>query len=420
MIMLIDINNCYCSFERVFNPALIGKKVVVLSNNDGAVISRSQEAKDLGIKMGDPLFKIADVVKKHDVRVYSSNYVLYADMSSRVMQLISSIVPEIEEYSIDECFVDMSSYSTTLTEQLAVKIKSTLRAWLGIPVSIGIGKTKSLAKVANKLAKKESYGIKFLDTEANVVRALQDLRAEDLWGIGSRYTQKLAQLNVRTALEFRNLPEAWVRKNMTVETLRLKLELSGIKCRAAEMAGPAKRKAIGSAKSFGQPVTELPSLIEAATSYLSACALKAREQNSLVSIVSVFIQTNPFNATDPQYCNQVTTTLPVPTNVTPSLLKEVLRALTKIYKPGYRYKRVGILLSGLIDDTGVQENLFSPAPSVKTVKVQKVIDSLNSRFVRDKVRFACQGFDHRWTMKQQNLSKCFTTRASDLITAYCR
>jgi DNA polymerase V len=417
MVALIDCNNFYSSCEKLFNPQLKNKPVVVLSNNDGCVVARSNEAKALGIAMGVPIFEIKELVDKHNVTVFSSNYTLYGDLSSRVMNIIASNVPEIETYSIDEAWLDLRSYPVNTLPTLAWKIKNQIRQWVGIPVSVGIAPTKVLAKVASKLAKK-STGVCTLISEGDIKKALGNFPVEDLWGIGYRYTQKLNSVGIQTALQLRTMPAAWAKKHMNVNGLRIRNELNSIPCIPVEQFRK-NRKSVGSAKSFGRPVESLSELKEALTEYLSSCALKVRNQQSAVSQLSVFLQTNYFNKADRQYSNYRVVTLPRPTHLTPELLRYSLHALEKIYRPGYKYKRVGVLLTGLVPRGEIQADLFEVKDISKLSAIQVCMDKLNSRYSRDQVRFACQGFEKRWQMKQERLSANYTTQLDDILTVNC-
>ena len=415
MIMLIDCNNYYVSAERLFNPSARNKPVVVVSNNDGAVVSRSNEAKSLGIKMGTPLFEIKDIITKHNVEVFSSNYALYGDLSQRVMSIIAGIVPEIEIYSIDEAFCNLSGYRIDILEELGTRIRRTINQWVGIPVSVGIAPTKVLAKVASKLAKKNGAGVCLLIDEDVITSALENFAVEDLWGIGYRYTQKLHGIGIHSAQDFRNLPATFVKKQFSVTGLRIVNELNSISCIPVEQFSK-DRKAIGSAKGFGTPVSSLSELQEALTTYTSTCALKMRKQKSAASILSVFIQTNYFNKQDKQYSAYRTLTLPVASDLTPVLIKYGAHLLKSIYREGFNYKRVGILLTGLVPASTIQSDLFEVKDLTKLSNVQRTIDSLNSRYSRDQVRFACQGFTKRWKMKQERLSSRFTTAIDEILT----
>lgn len=410
--MLIDINNCYVSFERVFNPRLNGLPVIVASNNDGCVVARSNEAKALGIKMGVPIFQIQEIIRKHKVQVYSSNYELYADMSARVMQVISSIVPEVEQYSIDEAFVDLKTYPDEMVPGLARRLKETLAQWIGVPVSIGVASTKTLAKVANRLAKK-GPGIKILsDLEALAI--LEEYPVEDLWGIGHRIAGRLNTIGITYAGQLLQMPHAWIRKAFNVNILRLVTELKGSPCISLELEA-AKRKGIGSAKSFGKPLSVLSQIQEAASNYVAACASKLRTQKERATILNVFIQTNYFSASSPQYSNSIQVCLPVASNLDAVLIREVNAALRKIFRPGYAYKRVGVLLTGFVPESQVNLNLFCTPETAAATSAQTVMDKLNERMGRGTVRSAAQGFKKEWKMIQRKVSPRYTTQLSELI-----
>ena len=414
MVILVDANNFFASCERVFHPNLRGQPVVIVSNNDACVISRSNEAKALGIKMGVPLFEIKDLVLREKVFVYSSNYTLYGDLSDRMMKVISSIIPEIETYSIDEAFLDMRGYQTSSLLEIGFRIKRTIYQWIGIPVSVGIAPTKVLAKVASKVAKKNT-GVCQLTDCGVIEQTLKSFPVEDLWGIGGRYTKKLNRHGVFNAYDLSIQPRGWVAKNFTVNGLRIVNELNSVPCIPVEQFS-SKRKAIGSARGFGQTISDIGELQEALSTYTSTCAAKMRSQHSAASILTVFVQTNYFSKSDKQYGNCKTIVLPSPTSLTPVLLKYANYALKAIYRPGFNYKRVGILLSGFVPDNTIQQDMFLGNRNLsKLAKLQKVVDRINAKYDRNQLGFACQGFAKRWQMKQERLSKKFTTSIKDIL-----
>ena len=415
MIAIVDVNNFFASCEMVFEPKLRGKPCVVLSNNDGAIVARSPGAKALGIKMAVPIFEVRDIIERERVAVFSSNYVLYGSMSERVFNIISSLAPSpLEIYSIDECFFSLDGCAPEQYERIATQIRNTVGQWTGLAVSVGVAPTKALAKAANKIAKKAPKGVMVLDTYITIAKALMNFPVEDLWGIGHRYAEKLHALGIDTALKFRCLPENWVSKNMTVNGLRLYKELHGIPCFQLEYLAP-ERKAIGSAKSFGRPVESYDEMREALSQYVSTCAAKLRGQHSCASLLSVFVQTNYFNKRDKQYSNFRTMTLNPVSNLTPELIKSAFFLLKKIYRPGYKYKRVGILLSGFVPDDHHQTDLFETKDKTKLMAIQATMDLINKKHSRDQVRFACQGFEKRWKMKQERLSRRFTTQIDEIL-----
>lgn len=296
MFALVDCNNFYVSCERVFNPALIGKPVVVLSNNDGCFIARSDEAKALGLPMGGPAFKFRDILRKNRVRIFSANFPLYGDMSSRVMATIGDLAPEIEIYSIDEAFIDLGGFSRFGLERHAARIRSTVRKHTGIPVSIGIGSTKTLAKAANRMAKKNPgyEGVCMLCTKKEVLDALATLKVEDIWGIGRQWSRLLETRNIRTALDYSRTPASWIRKNLHIPGIRIQEELNGHSCLPLEQVRPPKQS-ICTSRSFGRTVISQDELQQAVATFAGKCARKLRQEGSVASMITVFICTSPFD-----------------------------------------------------------------------------------------------------------------------------
>jgi DNA polymerase V len=415
MVALIDCNNFYVSCERVFNPLLNNKPVVVLSNNDGCVIARSEEAKAIGIKMGEPAFMTQTIFKAHNVHVFSSNYVLYGDMSDRVYGVIRSIVCDVEVYSIDEAFVNLSSYPADQLEAIACLIKSTIYTWLGIPVSIGIAPTKVLAKVANRLAKKGG-GIMCFHNDEQTRGHLNTFLVEDVWGIGRQSAAKLSRIGITTALQLRNLSLQWLEKNLSVVGVRIGLELQGVSCIPIEMFQD-KKKGIGSAKQFSIPLTEYTDVREALTNYVSYCGTKLRRQGSAAGAMQIVIETDPFEKVSDQYAASKTVVLNEPTNLTPILIKYATYCLKQLHKPGYIYRRTGVMLTLLVPEGEIQKSFFDKSDPDKLRKVQRTIDHINAITGRDKIQFACQGMEKNWTTKRAKLSKRFTTAVSDFPVA---
>lgn len=336
MIALVDCNNFYASCERAFNPNWNNRPVVVLSNNDGCVIARSNEAKALGIKMGVPAYQIKNEIERYGIGVFSSNYTLYGDMSNRVMTMLSSYSPNIEVYSIDECFLDFSGFERYDLKEYGEEIVRTVSKGTGIPVSMGIAPTKTLAKVANKFAKKyKGYkGVCIIDTEEKRIEALKRTEIGDVWGIGHRYTKRLALYGVSTAYDFAQMPKAWVRQQMTVVGERTWKELNGEPCIDLELVTPDKKQ-ICTSRAFGEAISEIEGLEEAVSSYASICAGKLRKQRSCAQVLMVFIHTNNFREDLPQYFQNCVVKLPVPTNNTPEIVHYALIALRNIYRKGY-------------------------------------------------------------------------------------
>lgn len=416
MFALVDCNNFYVSCERVFNPSLNGRPVVVLSNNDGCVISRSNEAKQLGIKMGEPAFKIEAFLNQHQVAVFSSNYVLYGDMSRRVMATLGQFSPKMELYSIDEAFLDLTGFERNLNDY-AEMIRKTVYKNTGIPVSIGIGPTKVLAKTANHYAKKvpECRGIFALDSQAKITEYLHLFKVDEIWGIGRRYAADLLKYKVNTAWDLIQRPDAWVRKHLTVVGLRIKKELEGISCLPLELAPPPK-KAICTSRSFGNPQTELDSLKEAVATFAAKCAFKLRKEHSCAKTVIVFIETNRFAAGEPQAVKHYLCQLPVATNSSLELISYALTALEAIYQSGFRYKKAGVIVSEISRDNQVQRALFDTIDRSRHDQIMKAVDSINDKYGREIIRTAVQGLGGRWKLRREKLSPSYTTSWNDIIT----
>ncbi len=412
---LLDCNNFYASCERVFNPSLNGKPVVVLSNNDGCVIARSAEAKTLGIPMGEPAYKLKELIETNQVAVFSSNYVLYGDMSHRVMTVIQQFVPEIEIYSIDEAFLMFDGFENINLYELGGKIVQTTTRNTGIPVSLGIAPTKTLAKVASKFAKKyKNYkGVCIIDSDEKREKALKLFEINDVWGIGRQFTKKLQYYGVKTAWDFTQRSKSWVRRELGVVGERTWLELRGTPC--IEMDSSVTKKSICTSRSFGERLTELAPISEAVANFAASCAEKLRKQQSLASVLMVFIHTNPFASNQPQYSNQLLLQLPVPTNDTTEIIRFALAALKSIYKDGYRYKKAGVIITEIVPERPFQGDLFDVRNRDKYSKIMGVMDSLNESYGKQKVKIAAQGFDRKWKLKNEKLSPCYTTKLSDVL-----
>ena len=416
MFGLVDCNNFYASCERVFNPSLNGKPIVVLSNNDGCVIARSNEAKVLGIKMGVPAYQIKDLVKQHDVAVFSSNYVLYGDMSGRVMSMLAELAPEIEVYSIDEAFLNLAGIKDL--QSLGANIVRKVSRGTGIPVSLGIAPTKTLAKMANKFAKKyPAYNrLCIIDTEEKREKALKLFEIGDVWGIGRRQAAKLEKQGVKTAFDFTQLPGSWVRKNMTVVVERTWKELRGISCIDMESAPPAKKQ-ICTSRSFGKMVEDIDTMSEAIATHASACAKKLRQQKSYAMSLMVFIHTNNFREDLPQYWKNTIIKLPVPTSDTLEIVHYALEGLKSIFMPGYQYKKAGVIITEIV--TSAQLGLFDTVDREKREKLMQAIDKVNGEH-RHLVKLAVQGNGRDWKLKQEQLSKRYTTDINEVLTIKCK
>ncbi len=415
MFGLLDCNNFYASCERVFNPSLNGKPVVVLSNNDGCVIARSAEAKVLGIPMGEPAYKLKELIETNQVHVFSSNYVLYGDMSHRVMNTIALFAPEMEIYSIDEAFLLLKGFENIDFKVFGENVVNTVTRNTGIPVSLGIAPTKTLAKVANKFAKKyKAYkGVCVIDSDEKREKALKLTEIGDVWGIGRRYSKKLQYYSVNTAWDFTQRTKSWVRQTMGVVGERTWMELRGTPC--FEMESPKSKKSICTSRSFGEKLTELAPISEAVANFAASCAEKLRKQHSYGCVLTVFIHTNPHATNQPQYYNQTVMQLSVPTNDSTELINVALRGLSSIFKEGYRYKKAGVIVSEIVPERPLQGDLFDVRNREKYNKVMSVMDSLNDSYGKQKVKIASQGFDRKWKLKNEKLSPCYTTNLSDIL-----
>lgn len=414
MIALADCNNFYASCERVFQPWLQNVPIVVLSNNDGCVIARSNEAKKLGVPMGAPAFKYEKVFQKNNVYVFSANFALYGDLSKRVMSTISQEINRMEVYSIDEVFMDFSSVS--LLKEKAQEVKAKVKKWTGIPISIGVAPTKALAKVANYYAKKYTkQGVLVLNNPSHIARALKKLPVGELWGVGRKYAKFLAQRGIVTAYDLIKLDESWVRSNMTVVGLRLVQELKGTSCFDIEPVSP-KKKNICTSRSFGHKVRSYTELKEAVAAYATTCSQKLRGEGSCAAVVSVFLTTNPFNLSETQYRASRRVQLSIPTSDSLEIVKAAIEGLSGIYKKGLVYKKAGVIVSDIVPQDQVQLSLFDAVDRSKRKWLMSSVDTINTRMGKDKVRLAVQGFDRKWRLKQEHLSPCYTTRFSDLLT----
>ena len=415
MFGLIDCNNFYASCERVFNPLLNGRPVVVLSNNDGCVIARSSEAKALGIPMGEPAYKLKALIEANQVVVFSSNYVLYGDMSHRVMTTVAQFAPDMEIYSIDEAFLLFDGFENINLKEYGEKIVRTTTRNTGIPVSLGVAPTKTLAKLANKFAKKHKdyKGVCIIDTDEKREKALKLTAVGDVWGIGRQYAKKLEYYSIHTAWDFTQRSKSWVRHTMGVVGERTWLELKGTPC--IEMDKTTTKKSICTSRSFGERLTELAPISEAVSNFAASCAEKLRKQHSLASVIMVFIQTNP-NATNlPQHCKQVVLQLPVPTNDTTELINFALRGLNAIFAEGFQFKKAGVIVSEIVPERPLQGDLFDTRNRDKFSKIMTVMDSLNASYGKQKVKIAAQGFDRKWKLKNERLSPCYSTKLEDVL-----
>ena len=416
MVVLVDCNNFYVSCERLFNPAMNLCPVVVLSNNDGCVVSRSIEAKKIGIPMGIPVHKIKEDIKKYKIAVFSSNYTLYGDISQRIMNELKKISPKVEVYSIDEAFVDLSHISNDNLENVGAEIVALIKKNIGMPVSAGIAPTKTLAKVATEIAKKypQLNSTYCINSEERRIKALKWLPIEDVWGIGRRNAAKLKLRGVFKAFDFTKLDDLWVKKNMTVEGLRLKSELCGIS--AIELSSIEEvRKSISKSSSFAKLVTKYIDIEQAICTYIQIIAEKLRNQKSHTHILAVHISTNRNRIQDKQYSNTKFINLPTPTNSSIELVKFAKQALKLIFREGYNYKKAGVIATGLVTSENQQLSLFDTVDRGKHTKLMDYVDKINLKGGNSMVKLASSMGNNRFKMKQESLSKRFTTDWDNLI-----
>jgi DNA polymerase V len=409
MIALVDCNNFYPSCERLFNPRIVDKPVVVLSNNDGCVIARSYEAKDLGIKMGTPAHMIEEQLIKEKVAVFSSNYALYGELSRRVMLTLKEFVPEVEVYSIDEAFCKLDLVSTEKLHDLAVKVKSTVKQNIGIPVSVGIAPTKTLAKLANRYAKKvaKDTGVYVADTPAKIEEMLKWADVSDVWGIGSQNEKKFKAQGYHTAYDLLNANEDWIRDKTSVVGLRLLKELKGLPCYGL-LEGPPAKKMVSCTRSFGQALTNLQDLKAATATYAGKVGQKLRREGLACSVLYVFVMTNEHRPRDMQYSPGLDLQLPVATNNSAELISYAMKGLELIYKPNYRFKKSGVVASGLVPVDNIQTGLFDQRNREKDKKLMGVLDNINVAFGKESLRYAVETSCEKWRLRAAKLSPVYT------------
>lgn len=416
MYALIDCNNFYASCESLFDPTLLRRPLVVLSNNDGCVISRSAEAKAIGIKMGVPLFQIKDEIKRHNIAVRSTNFELYGDMSNRVMMTIEAMSPDVERYSIDEAFAKVPESTGVL--QFGEEVKHRVTNHVGIPVGVGIGPSKTLAKVANWYAKKSGQGLCILHNQEECEALLKKVPIEEVWGIGRQHSKRLRSYCVQTAFDFiQKMSEARVQEMMTIQGVRTWKELQGFPCIELEEVAPPKQS-IATTRSFGKMVDKLSDLDEAVATFVENCSAKARAGKLVARRMQVFIHTNMFRKDLPTYARNRVVQLPVPTADALELVHYAKAALRSIYAPQYEYKKAGVILLDLIPDSEVQTSFLDTVDRPKSKALTSAMDKLTNRFGRRAVHIAASGTrtkKAKWHMNQQRLSPCYTTRLSDVM-----
>ena len=413
-IALIDCNSFYASCERIFNPKLLGKPIVVLSNNDGCIITRSAEAKALGIKMGEPYFKAKKIIEKNNVKVFSSNYSLYGDISQRVMEILLGFSPEVEIYSIDEAFLNFKGFKNHELLTYCKHIRQTIKQWVGIPVSIGVGSTKTLSKIANHLAKKEAdyKGICILKSDEKIEEALNRIEIGDVWGIGRRLSKFLRNYEVRTAKQFMLLDRRWIRKNMGVVGEKIQLELRGVSCLDLELL-PSSKKSCCVSRSFSHPIEKIEELQESIANYGSRVAEKIREEGLIAQSISIFVLTNHFNKKEKQYSSSIKLQLDYPTSDSKLIVKRAVEGIKRIYKEGYRYKKAGIILYELHNSSSVRGLLDYDKP--RTDSLMRSLDKINYRYGSSTLRLAAEGIRRSWRMQREKVSPCYTTSFDQLM-----
>lgn len=424
---IVDCNSFYCSCERLFKPELKDKPVVVLSNNDGCIVSRTDEAKKLGVGMAAPYYQNKDIIENNDVAVFSSNYNLYGDLSMRVMDTLREMVGEhrVEVYSVDEAFLDLGMIPDEELQTAAVEIRQTIEQWTGIYVSVGVAPTKVLSKVANRLSKKnkkETNCVLVLDSEEKIKEALLNTDVTDIWGVGYRYAVKLKEMfRINNAWQLSRVSTEWARKNLGgIVGVRLIKELNGEPC--MQMKDPLKtKKMIATTRMFGIPVYDIDPLKEAVATYTSRAAEKLRRQYSAATFISVFVVTNEQKPGYYTYSPQTSSTyirLPKPTAYTNELIKYAIPLIDKIYKPGLKYLKAGVILSGLVPDTSIQGNLFLSDMKNNERRVMDMLDNINFSQRDDVLKFAASGTKRNWKMRQEMRSPRYTTRWNELCEVY--
>ena len=420
MYALVDCNNFYASCERVFQPQLNGKPIVILSNNDGCIISRSYEAKDLGIPMGAPEFKVRSELKQKNIHVFSSNYALYGDLSNRVMKILEGFTPNVEVYSIDEAFLNFDGMKISNYHDYGIQMKKRVQKWLSIPICVGFAETKALSKVANKIAKKyqeRTQGVYIIDTEEKRIKALKWTKIEDVWGIGFRLTKKMQAKHILTAYDF-TLPhnESFIKKEMGVVGIRLRMELLGES--VLEMEEPKDKKNIAVTRSFDGNITTFSEMKERVSTFATICAEKLRKQNSCCYGVILYLRKDKYKVEKDRYNFYKLETLPFASNSNITLSSVAVKMLQEIFEEGEIYKKAGIIVTQIIPQDQKQFNLFEEE-NPKHQKLMKVIDDFHKKTGERKIRLGNQDLQRTWKMKQNHLSKKYTTDFKQIFEVKC-
>ena len=415
MFALIDCNNFYASCERVFNPNLQGKPIAILSNNDGCVISMSDEAKKLQLPFSAPIFKWEAFCKENDISVLSSNYPLYGDMSTRVMNILADFSPEVEVYSIDESFLKLNGFENYNLYEYGTTMRSIVLKWTGIPTCVGIAPTKALCKIANKIARsnlKQSKGICVIDSEENRIKALKWTKIGNIWGIGSRLKKRLQEKGCVTAWDFTQLPSSWVLKNFSIVEWRLQKDLQGISKIPLEEV--SSKKMIATTRSFENTYSDLENIKERISTFATRCAEKLRNQESSCHMLVVKLSSDRFQKNSQQHRESTSVIFSYPTDSTLEIANAAIKAVKTIFKPGIKYKKAGVIVTGLVPNDNFQLNLFTHE-NPKHKPLMAAMDNLNKKFKGDKVKLGNQDLKRTWKMRQKRLSAKFTTNINDII-----
>ena len=419
MFALVDCNNFYASCERVFNPSLRKKPIAILSNNDGCVIARSDEAKTLGLPMGAPAFKYKEFFKANNIQLFSSNYALYGDMSSRVMRILEQFSPDVEVYSIDEAFLQLNGFDSCNLREYGIEMRQRILKWTGIPTCVGIAPTKALSKVANKIARKfprETGGVYVIDSEEKRIKALKWTQLKDVWGIGPALHKRLSAKQCKTAYDFVQLPDMWVRKTFSITEWKLKKDLEGI-----SKIGPEtikNKRAIATTRSFESAISDVEDIKERISTFACSGAEKLRKQGSSCHMMLIFLRSDYHKKNTEQHRASVVVNIPFPTNSSLTLSANAVKAVASIYKKGIQYKKAGIILTGIVPTDNHQLQLFNHEHP-KHLPLMRTIDFINKKYHAPKLKLGNQDLTRTWKMRQEHLSPHYTTNLKDIITVQC-
>lgn len=420
MFALVDCNNFYASCERVFQPQFNGKPIAILSNNDGCVISRSDEAKALGLPMGAPAFKYEHFFKQHHIKVFSSNYSLYGDMSERVMTILNQFTPDIEVYSIDEAFLELKGFENYDLKTYGLEIRQRVLKWTGIPTCVGIAPTKALCKVANKIARKfpdQTKGSYLIDSEEKRIKALKWLKIEDVWGIGYSLQKQLKAKHCQTAFDFTQLSDDWVLKNFSITEWKLKKDLEGIPTLKLDYESP--KRSIATTRSFEYTYSDLNDIKERISTFATSCAEKLRKQKSSCHAVIIVLSSDRHKKDLPQHSTSLMVSIPYATDSSLIISNYAVKAAIQIFKKGIKYKRAGVIVTGLVPTDNHQLNLFQHENPKHKALMQR-IDLLNKKYETSKIKLGNQDLKRTWKMRQEHLSQKYTTNINEIITAKCQ